>query len=150
MRRVAPITTFVLLVLLFALSVHATAAARAPQAAPAPKTLDFTTYRTQIEPIFLKKRPEHARCYICHSEGTPFRLQELSPGATTWTEEQSQQNFLAVRRYVVPGNPAASRLLRMPLAEDAGGTDFHPGGKHFLSQDDPEYKTMAAWVAAAK
>jgi hypothetical protein len=34
----------------------------------------------------------------------------------------------------------------MPLAHEAGGTEFHPGGKHWDSQNDPEWKTLADWV----
>ena len=83
-------------------------------------------------------------------QGTNFRLQELSPGATTWTEAQSRKNFEQVQRLVVPGNPAASRLLLMPLAEEVGGIHFHPGGKHFLSLTDPEWKGMADWVKATR
>src|SRR4029453_15425770 len=47
---------------------------------------------------------------------------------------------------VVPGNPEASRLLRHPLAESAGGDPHHDGGKHWTSKDDPEWQTLAAWV----
>jgi uncharacterized membrane protein len=135
--------------LLVLVAVHAARPARVDAQAAQPK-LDYQTFVTQIEPIFLKKRPDHARCYVCHSVSTPFRLQPLSPGATTWDADQSEQNFVAVRRLVVPGNPAASKLLLMPLAEEAGGTEFHPGGKHFMSLNDPESKTIAAWILAAK
>jgi hypothetical protein len=110
------------------------------------KTLDFQTYRARIEPIFLAARGDHARCYACHSQGTPLRLQELLPGATSWSEEQSSLNFAAVQRVVVAGRPTLSPLLLMPLAHEPGGTEFHPGGKHFLSMDDPEVKTIVAWI----
>jgi hypothetical protein len=103
-----------------------------------------------VQPIFLHKRPERARCYVCHSQGTPLVLEELSPGATAWNEEQSRKNFQTIRRVVVPGNVRASRLLMMPLAEEAGGISFHPGGKHWMTQDDPEFKTLAAWINGAK
>jgi hypothetical protein len=65
-----------------------------------------------VQPIFLAKRPGHARCYVCHSIGTPFRLQRLSPGATTWNDEQSRRNYEAAQQEVVPGNPQASHLLQ--------------------------------------
>jgi len=113
------------------------------QAAPG---LDFDTYRTKVEPLFLEKRPGHARCVVCHSTGTAFRLQALPKGQTMYTEEQSQKNFEMVKKFVRPGNPRESRLLLMPLAHEAGGTEFHPGGKHWDSQDDPEWKTLADWV----
>ena len=102
-----------------------------------------------MQPIFLNKRPGHARCLVCHENGSP-RLQELSPGATTWSEEQSRKNFAAWSKVVVPGDPMASKLLRHPLAEAAGGDAFHAGGKHFTSQNDPEWQTLAAWVKGQK
>lgn len=121
-------------------------------AAPAtgPRGLDFETFRTRVQPIFLAKRGDHARCYACHSQGTPLRLQELSPGATTWSDDQSRANFQAMQRVVVPGQPKLSRLLLMPLEHEAGGTEFHPGGKHFKSMDDPEVKTLVAWITTVK
>ena len=113
-----------------------------------PKGLDFETFRTKVQPIFLATRGEHARCYACHSQGTPLRLQELSPGAKEWNADQSQKNFQAMQRVVVPGQPKLSRLILMPLEHEAGGTEFHPGGKHWASQNDPEWKAIAAWVGS--
>jgi hypothetical protein len=112
--------------------------------------LDYDVFKAKVEPLFLEKRAGHARCYVCHSTGTPFRLQPLPAGATTWTDDQSQKNFEAVKRFVLPGVPLKSRLLTMPLAAEAGGVAFHPGGKHWQSQDDPEWKLLAAWVNGAK
>lgn len=116
----------------------------------AAQTLDFETYRTKVEPIFLEKRPGHARCVVCHSaNNSAFRLQPLPPGATAYTEEQSRLNFANVSHLVKPGDPDASRLLIHPLSPDAGGDKFHGGGRQFASKDDPEWKTIAAWVGAA-
>jgi hypothetical protein len=111
-----------------------------------PPALDFQVFKTQVQPIFLARHKGFARCYVCHSQGTPFRLQRLSPGAATWTDEESRKNFEAVQRLVVPGNAATSRLLLMPLAATAGGIAFHPGGKRWTSKDDPEWRTIAGWV----
>ncbi len=116
------------------------------QQAPAGTSLDFEFFKARVQPIFLAKRPGHARCISCHASGTPLRLQPLSAGSTTWTDEESRKNFEAVRSKVTPGNPRTSRLLLHPLAEEAGGDPFHNGGKHWLSQDDPEWQTLAAWV----
>ena len=102
-----------------------------------------------MQPLFLNKRAGLARCYVCHSQGTPFRLQRLGDGRPTWTEDESRKNFDAVQRLVVPGKPEASRLLLMPLAHEAGGTGFHPGGKRWTSQNDAEWKEIAQWVKAA-
>jgi hypothetical protein len=116
----------------------------APASAPA---LDYEVFKTRVQPIFLNKRPGNARCYICHrGTGGVNYLQVLSPGATTWDEEQSRKNFESVRRFVSPGNPTRSRLLMHPLAEEAGGDEFHGGGRHWTSQDNPEWKILAAWV----
>ncbi len=71
--------------------------------------------------------------------------QPLPSGSTTWNEEQSRKNFEAVKRVVVPGS-LKSRLLVHPLAEQAGGDFFHNGGKHWDSQNDPEWQTLKAWV----
>jgi hypothetical protein len=111
----------------------------------APTSLDYEVFKTKIQPIFLAKRPGHARCVACHSQGTPLRLEALSPGSTTWNEEQSRKNFEVMKRVAVPATLRA-RLLRHPLAEEAGGDFYHNGGKHFNSQDDPEWQTLKAWV----
>lgn len=120
-------------------------------AAVSAQSLDFEVYRAKVEPIFAKKRPNHARCVVCHSaNNSAFRLEPLPPGATEWTDEQSRKNFSYVSKLVVPGNPGASRLLRQPLAHEAGGEEFHSGGRQFTSKDDPDWKTISDWVAAAK
>jgi hypothetical protein len=115
------------------------------------KSLDFATFRAQVEPIFLKKRPDHARCAACHTaSASNFQLQPLAPGATNWTEAESRLNFENVSHLVVPGNPDKSRLAIHPLAPEAGGDDFHGGGHQFESKDDPDWQTIAAWIAAAR
>jgi len=122
--------------------------AAALAAAPA---LDFEYYRTRVEPIFLKKRPGHARCVVCHAGSTnAFSLQPLSAGSSTWTEEQSRRNFQIVTRLVTPGDPASSRLLLHPLAPAAGGDIFHSGGRQFASRNDPDWLVLAAWVRNAR
>ena len=119
--------------------------ASAVTGAPASPSLDYEFFKSRVQPIFLAKRPGHARCIACHASGTPLRLQPLPPGSANWSEEDTRKNFEAVRRMVVPGS-AKSRLLVHPLAEEAGGDFFHNGGKHWASQDDPEWQTLKAWV----
>ena len=98
-------------------------------AAPPPaSTLDYETFKAKVQPLFLEKRPGHARCSTCHARSTAFRLQELPRGRTAYTEEESRKNFEMASKFVVPGVPTKSRLLTMPLAHEAGGTEFHPGG----------------------
>jgi hypothetical protein len=110
--------------------------------------LDYEAFRSRVQPVFLLKRDGHARCVVCHTRATtPFRLQPLARGSAAWSDEESRSNFEAAVRLVVPGEPLRSRLLTMPLAEETGGTSFHPGGKHWESRDDPEWRTLADWVA---
>jgi len=115
-----------------------------PAAAQAP---DFDVFTTPVEPIFLAKRPGHARCYACHvNANNAFRLERLTPGSSFWSEEQSRRNYEMVSRLIAPGNPAASHLLLHPLAPEAGGEPFHSGGRQFRSKDDPDWQVLADWV----
>src|SRR3984893_8420688 len=124
------------------------APAKNPQSDSRPSSsLDFKTYRAQIEPIFLKMRQGNVRCYDCHSVmNTRLRLQPLTAGDSTWSEEQSRQNFEVVSKLVTPNEPMKSRLLLHPLAPEAGGDPTHTGGKFWASQNDPEWQMIAAWV----
>jgi hypothetical protein len=121
------------------------------QVASQGKPLDFEVFKTKVEPIFLERREGHVRCYTCHSEGNnALRLEKLSPGATSWTEEQSRKNFAAASSLVVPNDPASSRLLIHPLAPEAGGDLFHSGGRQFETKNDPGWKILAQWAGAEK
>jgi len=124
------------------------------QAPPAPapaaaSTLNYDMFKAKVQPLLLEKRPGNARCIACHARSTAFRLQPL-PAGRSWNEEESRKNFEMASRFVLPGVPAKSRLLTMPLEHEAGGTEFHPGGKHWKSQDDPEWKALADWVRSSK
>jgi hypothetical protein len=118
-------------------------------AAPTASTLDFEIFRTHVLPILTTARKGNARCVACHSRGggNSF-LEPLSPGADVYTEEQARRNFERIQRLVAPGEPLKSPLLLNPLAEEAGGSHWHGGGKHWNSQDNPEWKTLASWVSA--
>jgi hypothetical protein len=110
-------------------------------------TLNYDTFKTQVQPILTSARKGNARCTACHSRGGGNSyLEPLPPGSDTYTEEQSRRNFERVQRLVVPGEPLKSPLLVNPLAEEAGGSHWHGGGKHWASQDHPEWKVLAAWV----
>jgi hypothetical protein len=149
-----------LVLMLYAVSPRAsaqTARAAASQSSgaatdsPESPTLDYAFFKTRVEPIFLEKRPTHARCYVCHEEANhALKLAKLSPGNTNWTEEESRRNFDTVSRLVTPGDPLASILLLHPLSPEAGGDAFHSGGRQFESQSDPDWKTLADWVRGQK
>jgi hypothetical protein len=134
--------------ILIRLALVSAVAAALPMAA---QTLDFETYKTKVESVFLKKRPPHARCVSCHSaSNSAFRLEPLPKGSTAYTEAQSRKNFEFVKNLVKPGDPESSRLLKHPLAPEAGGDTFHNGGRQFTSKDDPDWQAIAAWVSSAK
>ena len=128
-----------------------TAAAFPPLSSHAAALLDYEFFKARVQPMFLQKRDGHTRCYVCHAESNnAFRLERLSPGASTWSEEQSRRNFEMASILVNPGDPATSRLLQQPLAPEAGGNVFHSGGRQFASKDDPNWKILADWVNGEK
>ena len=145
------VALLLLLVAALLIQAPATATLRAQGAvSPAASVLDFEFFRTKVQPIFLATRDGHTRCVSCHSKGTPMLLQKLSPGATTWNEEQSHKNFQVVLSRVIPHNLSQSRLLVHPLLAEGGGDFYHSGGKHWKSFLDPEWQTIANWVCGRK
>ena len=59
-------------------------------------------FKARVQPIFLKKRDNHVRCYVCHSEATnAFKLVHMEKGQTAYTEEDTRKNFETVSRLVV-------------------------------------------------
>jgi hypothetical protein len=138
-----PAVTGIAAALLFALQV-------APASAAEP-VLDYEFFKARVEPIFLTKRPDHVRCYVCHSENnTAFKLERLAEGQKFWTEEQSRRQFESISHLVVPGAPDKSLLLLRPLVPQEGGYAYHSGGRQFESKNSPEWKTLAAWVNGEK
>ena len=124
----------------------------APQAGgAAPAMLDFEVFRTRVQPILTSARKGNARCVACHATGGGNSyLETLPAGSTTFTDEQTRRNFERVQRLVTPGDPLKSILLTNPLAQEAGGSHWHGGGKHWQSQDNPEWQTLAAWVRGGR
>ena len=120
------------------------------QQAASSAALDYEFFKTKVQPVFLAKRQGHARCVVCHTmNNAPLHLVQLSPGSTTWNEEQSRQNFQLVQKVVVPGYED-SKLVIHPLAEQAGGDPHHGGGQQFASKNDPDWQTLKAFVLGAK
>jgi len=143
----------ILLLLIVALMTQgpSTVTLRAQESPTAPASrLDFEFFKTKVQPIFLAKREGHSRCVSCHSRGTPMRLQALSPGATTWDEEQSRKNFQVVVPRVIFRNLTDSKLLVHPLLAEGGGDFYHSGGKHWNSFLDSEWQILANWVCGRK
>jgi hypothetical protein len=126
-------------------------AQRAQAAAPAASpSLDYDFFKTKVEPVFLTKRAGHTPCVVCHTtNNAPLHLVPLSPGSTSWNEEQSRQNFTLIKRVAIPGS-LDSPLVKHPLAEEAGGDPHHGGGQQFASQQDAAWQTFKAFVMGEK
>ena len=73
-------------IVVVAVTLHATApfsgaqpvgvpAAQAASPSTEVKSLDFEFYRTRVEPIFLKRRAGHPRCYSCHMAAEQYPQQ---------------------------------------------------------------------------
>ncbi len=109
--------------------------------------LDYEVFKTRVQPILTSARKGNARCIACHSRGggNSF-LEPLAPGAAIYSEEQTRRNFERIQRLVVAGEPLKSVLLMNPLSEEAGGSHWHGGGKHWAAQNDPEFQVLAKWV----
>jgi hypothetical protein len=128
----------------------AVAVLAAPDFAQA-QSLDYGFFKASVQPIFIKRRPGHTRCIVCHGgANNAMRLTPLEKGATNFSEEQSKTNYETVSRIVVPGKPMESHFLLHPLQPEYGGGAYHSGGRQFETTDDPDWKNMAAWVNGAK
>ena len=114
-------------------------------------TLDYDYFKAKVQPIFLTKRPGHARCVMCHAEANNMlKLQKLPEGQTAWSEEDTRKNFDTVSKIVqAVDDPLTAKILVHPLAPEVGGDAFHSGGRQFANRNDPYWKTIAAWAKGA-
>jgi len=126
-------------------------AASQPASSPtASSSLDYEFFKSKVQAVFLARRPGHARCVVCHTfNNAAFKLVPLSPGSMTWNEEQSRRNFELVKRVAMPGF-LESKLIKHPLAEEAGGDAHHGGAQQFASQQDPDWQTLKAFVMGGR
>ncbi len=149
MMRASPYMVVVACLLAAAAASSRQARSQPASSSTAPASLNYEFFKAKVEPVFLDKRPGHARCVVCHTiNNAPFHLVPLPPGSTAWNEEQSRQNFELVQRVAAPGI-LDSPLVRHPLAEGAGGDRHHGGGQQFASQEDPDWLTLKAFVLGA-
>jgi len=126
----------------------AAASSLVSHAADAP---DFDYFKAKVQPIFLTKRPGHARCVMCHAEANNMlKLEKLPEGQAAWNEEQTRKNFDTVSKIVnAVDDPLKAKILVHPLAPEAGGDAFHSGGRQFANKSDPLWKTIADWAKGA-
>jgi hypothetical protein len=138
-----------------------TAATEAGSAGPATADVtatverrSFDFYRRNVEPLFARPRGypdrgESAACVMCHTWQTSlrFQLEDMTetPDGWVWTPAQSTLNYGVVTQLVNASDPSSSKLLRKPLATQAGG-EGHTGGTYWESTDDPEYQAVLDWI----
>ncbi len=126
---------------------------QAPGAVPASvpsRSADVDSFRTTIEPLFLRDRggsmPGYAACVMCHTWQTSVRFDLETPASDAgWTADQSRLNFEMITKLLNTRNPESSWLLLKPLDPAAGGPG-HTGGTYWRSHKDPEYQTVLAWI----
>jgi len=109
-------------------------------AAPAESApdVDVEFFQACVHPIFFQPIPSSSglACVNCHSE--------------EFTQTNPEESWNAIDRLIEPGQPTQSRLLMHPLHPDAGGDYVHNGVRRWLSQDDPEWQMLAAWVSGER
>lgn len=114
-------------------------------------TLDYEYFKAKVQPIFLTKRPGHARCVMCHAEANNMlKLEKLPEGQAAWTEEQTRKNFETVSKIInAVDDPLTAKILIHPLAPEAGGDAYHSGGRQFANRNDPYWKAIAEFAKGA-
>lgn len=99
------------------------------QAAP---ELDYEFFEACVHPVFYRVTTGGLACANCH--------------VAEFAQADPEISWNAVQRLVEPGHPTRSRLLMHPLHPDAGGDYVHNGVRRWRSQDDPEFRMLAAWI----
>ena len=108
-------------------------------------TLDFTFFRSCVQPVFANPREGQLRCSSCHSAGQAGFAPAPQNGKE-WSDEEARRAYQAIFRLLIPGNPEQSRFMLKPLHPDGGGSYTHNGVRRWQSRDDPEWRMLAAWV----
>lgn len=128
---------------------------------PAPlPALDEPYFRCRVQPILTKS----CGALACHGDAKRFfRVFGRNRLRSEGTEEQRNAfmraeerafNFNSARAMVDANDPDASLLLLKPLEQAAGG--FYHGATLYgmadvyPNRDDPDHKTLTAWVNGAK
>jgi hypothetical protein len=122
--------------------------------------LDEPYFRCRVQAVLAKS----CATFSCHGDGRRFlrlyarnRLRlggdETTRNARLSADEYAA-NFESARALVDMSDPLGSFLVRKPLESAAGGF-YHRGalifggGNVFATRDDPDFKTLTAWVGGA-
>jgi hypothetical protein len=101
----------------------------------APDAASFESFVREVQPI-LSERCAGGSCH--GSRQADFYL---SCGDS---EAERRWNYFVTVAHT-DLSTSLSEILRRPLSKQRGGT-FHEGGTIFASTDDPDYRTLRAWV----
>ena len=127
--------------------------ATAPIVTRAEAPLDYDYFKAKVQPIFLTKRPDHARCVMCHAgannmlhlQGAVPRCSGLGRGADPQELRHGVEDRAGSRRSAAEQDPDRSAR--------AGGRRrrlSNSGGRQFADKNDPYWKTIADWAQGAK
>jgi len=120
----------------------------APTSGPEPPSggrqyvLDYGVFAAAIDTILTARGCDDASCHGGGIRGT-F---QLSPSM----DKDVDLDFAQASLQVDPSSPAASPLLRKPLAEAAGGAAHAARPETFSTTDDPDYQAILAWIEAGE
>ena len=105
------------------------------------RVLDYATFLTAVAPVLHERGCSASG--DCHGGGIRGTF-HLSPDHDRDPVFDFEQSVLQVDDL----DPTASALLRKPLAVDAGGAPH--AFTAFASIDDPDYRTILAWIDAGE
>ena len=112
--------------------------------APARPSLDYEFFKTKVQPIFSTSAPgtPGASRVIGRHAAAPAGAR---PGRHDVDRGRVAQELRRRPAEVVPGS--VKKQAAHASARGIGGRRLlHNGGKHFSSQNDPEWQTLKAWV----
>jgi hypothetical protein len=98
---------------------------------------DYVQFKNTVAP-FIQSTCASGNCHGTNSNELYFLCGN--------DQAQLDWNYFVAGQYITKP-PAASELLRRPLAPQAGGS-FHEGGTIFETASDPNYQAFLAWANA--
>lgn len=118
--------------------------------------LDYAFFARRVMPVFARKSgSDGAACVSCHFNHNLFKA--TPPDADgRFTNEQVRETYRAALKMVNLQEPTKSLLLLKPLSSSASegvvnaATVAHGGGQRWSGPDDPDYRTVLAWLNGAR
>ncbi len=120
------------------------------------RTLDYAYFKRNVMPVFARKSATDGNaCVSCHFNHNLFKV--TPPGARgRFTEAQIRETLRSAMKMADLRQPEKSLLLLKPLSSSASegvvnaATVAHGGGQRWSGPDDPDYRTVLAWLNGSK